>query len=155
MAFASARPIEERATGIKVTFEVARRLRGPVSGAIRASHLRLNRTELDTEFSYPYEIHPYEFQLLANYPNPFNPETWIPFELAEDADITIRIYGVTGRLVRALDLGFLPMGEYRSRGDAAYWDGANRHGERVASGVYVYELAAGHRHSMRRMVVQK
>ena len=56
VAFASARPIEERATGIKVTFEVARRLRGPVSGAIRASHLRLNRTELDTEFSYRFLV---------------------------------------------------------------------------------------------------
>jgi len=93
--------------------------------------------------------------LLPNYPNPFNPETWIPFDIAEDADATVRIYDVTGSLVRRLDLGRLPPGSYRSRGDAAYWDGLNGAGERVASGVYVYELQAGSVRRARRMVVRK
>ena len=93
--------------------------------------------------------------LLPNYPNPFNPETWIPFEIAEDADTTLRIYDVRGSLVRRLDLGRLAPGAYHSRGDAAYWDGRNDTGEPVASGVYVYELRAGSDRHARRMVVRK
>ncbi|MAF09382.1 hypothetical protein CMK11_02935 [Candidatus Poribacteria bacterium] len=92
---------------------------------------------------------------MANYPNPFNPETWIPFELSRDADVTVRIYGLDGKVVQKLDLGYQPMGEYRARGRAAYWDGRNEIGERVASGVYVYELLAGEERAVRRMVISK
>ena len=93
--------------------------------------------------------------LLPNYPNPFNPETWIPFDLAEAGDVTITIYSAMGAPVRRLDLGLLSPGVYRSRHAAAYWDGRNDLGERVASGVYVYELRAGGFREMRRMLVQK
>jgi len=98
---------------------------------------------------------PKETQLLANYPNPFNPETWIPFRLADDADVKIQIYDVSGRLVRTLDLGYRSAGFYVDRSAAAYWDGCNNTGERVASGLYLYRLTAGDFSSMRRMVILK
>ena len=79
--------------------------------------------------------------LLTNYPNPFNPETWIPYQLAEPATVTLRIYGVSGTLVRTLNLGHQPAGLYQQRNRAAYWDGKNELGEPVASGVYFYTLS--------------
>ena len=93
--------------------------------------------------------------LLANFPNPFNPETWIPFDLSEDADVTVSVYDARGVLTRRLDLGRLPPGAYRGRSSAAYWDGRNGTGEQVASGVYLYELRAGGYREMRRRVVRK
>ena len=93
--------------------------------------------------------------LLPNYPNPFNPETWIPFELSEDADVVVTIYDLEGALIRTLRLGEKPVGRYHGRDRAAYWDGANEQGEAVASGVYVYELRAGDYREMRRMVIRK
>ncbi|MEO2002757.1 MAG: FlgD immunoglobulin-like domain containing protein [Candidatus Poribacteria bacterium] len=91
--------------------------------------------------------------LLANYPNPFNPETWIPFTLAELSSVTITIYDMRGVPVRELARGDLPAGRYSETGRAAYWDGRNEVGETVASGVYVYELRAGSRRELRRMVL--
>ena len=86
---------------------------------------------------------PKETVLLANYPNPFNPETWIPYKLAAPADVSISIYAVDGKIVRTLALGHLPAGTYQSRSRAAYWDGKNALGESVVSGVYFYTLTAG------------
>lgn len=94
-------------------------------------------------------------RLLPNYPNPFNPETWIPFELAETSGVVIRIYNIGGDLVRTLDLGRREPGIYESRSNAAYWDGRNEAGEPVASGVYVYELQAGPTRQARRMVIAR
>ena len=88
-----------------------------------------------------YEI-PLETQLLRNYPNPFNPETWIPYHLANDSDVLFSIYDVDGALVRELDLGHQQAGYYTDRNRAAYWDGRNEWGERVASGIYFYQLRA-------------
>jgi len=93
--------------------------------------------------------------LLPNFPNPFNPETWIPFKLAQAADVQIQIYDVAGRLVRTLNLGKVDAGTYVSKAKAAYWDGKNYKGERVASGVYFYHIKAGQFTAVRRMVVQK
>lgn len=93
--------------------------------------------------------------LFANYPNPFNPETWIPFDLAEDADVTVHIYDLAGRSVRRLDLGRRGPGSYRGRTDAAYWDGRDDFGESVSSGMYIYELRAGSSRQARRMVIRK
>jgi len=155
VAFASARPIGETTDGVDVDFEINRNLQRPVSGAIRASHLRLNRTSLDPSFVHPYDIRPYEFALYANYPNPFNPETWIPFDLAESASVAVNIYDARGRVVRALDLGHLSPGRYRNRERAAHWDGRDSAGSPMASGVYIYEISAGAYRESRRMVVLK
>ncbi|MEO2004148.1 MAG: FlgD immunoglobulin-like domain containing protein, partial [Candidatus Poribacteria bacterium] len=93
--------------------------------------------------------------LLPNYPNPFNPETWIPFDLPASGEVTITIYGTRGEVVRRIALGSLTAGLYRTRGKAARWDGRNAVGEAVPSGVYVYELRVGDYHAARRMVVRK
>ena len=93
--------------------------------------------------------------LLANYPNPFNPETWIPYQLATPADVTLTIYSVEGALVRTLSLGHHPAGLYQSRSRAAYWDGRNMMGEPVASGVYFYRLTAGEFTATRKMLIRK
>ena len=79
-------------------------------------------------------------QLLQNFPNPFNPETWIPYQLEKSTDVTLQIYDTSGNIVRTLDLGFKQHGFYRTRATAAYWDGRNNMGEQVASGVYFYSL---------------
>ena len=98
---------------------------------------------------------PKETALLANYPNPFNPETWIPYHLAKDADVTLHIYAVNGTLVRTLTLGHQAAGMYQSRSRAAYWDGKNEFGESVASGVYFYTLTAGDFTVTRKMLIRK
>ena len=94
--------------------------------------------------------------LLGNYPNPFNPETWIPYHLATDAKVILTIYDTKGRvMVRQLDLGSQPAGYYTNRHRAAYWDGHNKKGESVASGVYFYQLRAGEYSATKRMVIVK
>ena len=98
---------------------------------------------------------PKETALLANYPNPFNPETWIPYHLATAADVTLRIYAIDGQVVRTLALGHQPAGMYQSRSRAAYWDGKNAFGEKVASGVYFYTITAGDFTATRKMLIRK
>ena len=98
---------------------------------------------------------PHETVLLANYPNPFNPETWIPYHLADSTDVQINIYNAQGTLVRALTLGHQSAGYYTSRSRAAYWDGRNALGERVASGIYFYQLETDEVSPMRKMVILK
>ena len=94
-----------------------------------------------------------ETKLLPNYPNPFNPETWIPYQLAEAAHVRIGIYDALGHLVRELDIGEQPAGDYLSRQRAAYWDGRNNIGEVISSGVYFYTLEAGDYQRTRRMTI--
>ena len=101
-----------------------------------------------------YEI-PAENQLLANYPNPFNPETWIPYRLAEDAFVTLTIYDLNGQTVRTIDVGHQTAAFYEGRSKAVYWDGRNGLGEQVASGVYFYHLSAGDFSATRKMVILK
>ena len=98
---------------------------------------------------------PQETILLANYPNPFNPETWIPYQLAKPADVTLTIYDIQGRVVRDLDLGHQRAGIYQGKSRAAYWDGRNAVGESVASGVYFYTLTAGDFTATRKMLIRK
>ena len=93
--------------------------------------------------------------LLANFPNPFNPETWIPYQLAKPAEVTITIYAVNGQVVRRLALGHQAAGLYQNRSRAAYWDGRNTVGEPVASGVYFYTLTAGGFTATRKMLIRK
>ncbi len=98
---------------------------------------------------------PDETVLLANYPNPFNPETWIPYHLAESTDVRVNIYDAQGTVVRVLTLGHQTAGYYTSRSRAAYWDGRNALGERVASGIYFYQLQTDAVSPMRKMVILK
>ena len=93
--------------------------------------------------------------LLPNYPNPFNPETWIPYQLAKPADVSISIYASDGKLIRKLDLGHQPIGKYHHRSHAAHWDGKNVQGEPVASGVYFYTITAGEFSATRKMLIRK
>jgi len=93
--------------------------------------------------------------LLQNFPNPFNPETWIPYQLEKDADVTIRIYAATGNLVRTLYLGHQRDGFYKTKEKAAYWNGANESGENAASGVYFYTIRAGDFTATRKMLIAK
>ena len=98
---------------------------------------------------------PKETALMPNYPNPFNPETWIPYRLAEDAFVTLTIYDQGGQLVRTLDIGHRMAGFYETRLKAIYWDGRNQFGEQVASGVYFYHLSAGDYYATQKMLVLK
>ena len=98
---------------------------------------------------------PTETKLLPNYPNPFNPETWIPYRLAEDAFVTLTIYDQTGHAVRTLDVGHQTAAIYENRSRAIYWDGRNQVGETVASGVYFYHLSAGDYSATRKMLILK
>ena len=98
---------------------------------------------------------PEETSLLPNYPNPFNPETWIPYQLSEPADVTLKIYDIHGRVARDLDLGHQRAGMYHGRTRAAHWDGRNAVGEPVASGVYFYTLTAGEFTATRKMLIRK
>ena len=123
------------------------------------------RTESDGSMKYEHaiaffqgllaSIRPTETQLLANYPNPFNPETWIPYQLAKPAEVTLRIYAANGALVRTLTLGHQPVGVYHSRSRAAYWDGRNALGEKVASDIYFYTLSADDFTATRKMLIMK
>ena len=98
---------------------------------------------------------PAETELLRNYPNPFNPETWIPYRLAEDAVVRLTIYDGSGQVVRKLNVGHQVAAVYESRSKAIYWDGRNEVGEPVASGVYFYHLSAGGYSATRKMVILK
>ena len=100
-------------------------------------------------------IIPQETALLANYPNPFNPETWIPYQLATPAEVMLTIYDMTGSTVRHLEMGHQPAGLYQRRSRAVYWDGRNQRGESVASGLYFYTLKAGEFTATRKMLIRK
>ena len=98
---------------------------------------------------------PQDTAVLPNYPNPFNPETWIPYQLATPADVRISIYAADSKLIRILNLGHQTVGLYHHRSRAAYWDGRNSVGEPVASGVYFYTLTAGEFTATRKMLIRK
>ena len=98
---------------------------------------------------------PMQTRLLQSYPNPFNPDVWIPYELGEDSAVSVEIYNISGQLVRTLQVGMKKGGQYITKDKAAYWDGRTQLGERAASGVYFYVLKAGDYVSMRKMAILK
>lgn len=98
---------------------------------------------------------PKQTALFPNYPNPFNPETWIPYQLAKPTDVTLTIYTATGEVIRVLELGNMPAGIYQTKSRAIYWDGKNSVGEVVASGLYFYVLTAGDFTATRKMLILK
>ena len=142
-----------------------KRLTSTFQHAELLSHLNILRAQSDGSLKYQRAVvflenlltaaQPNTTTLLSNYPNPFNPETWIPYHLAEPADVTVCIHSADGRLVRTLELGQLPAGVYAEKNRAAYWDGRNTQGERVASGVYFYTLSVGDFSATRKMLIRK
>jgi len=114
---------------------------------VRMGHVTLPATQL--------EVMPKRSALLRNYPNPANPETWIPYRLSKDANVRVEIYNVSGQLVRTLSLGIKEAGNYVNNRRAAYWDGNNEAGEAVASGVYFYVIRAGAFGATGRMAILK
>ena len=124
----------------------------PLQYTVTAEDVRQGLIQLPALVAY--EI-PAETALLHNYPNPFNPETWIPYQLAHAADVTLTIYDTKGALVRQLDLGYQQAGYYTDRARAAYWDGRNNLGEAVGSGIYFYQLRAADYSITRKMVILK
>ena len=101
------------------------------------------------------DVRPQDTILAQNFPNPFNPETWIPYQLSQSAEVRISIHNISGQLVRTLDLGLQPVGSYMTPATAAYWDGKNAVGERVSSGIYFYTLQTADFAATRRMVILK
>ena len=124
----------------------------PLRHVVTAEDVKRGHIQLDTLVTY--EI-PAKTELLRNYPNPFNPETWIPYRLAKDATVTLEIYDTTGGIVRNIHIGHQLAAIYESRSKAIYWDGRNEFGERVASGIYFYHLTAGDYSATRKMVILK
>ena len=135
-------------------------IRDTTGDLIRTLQHEISVTDIHRAFTElrltPADLIPKSTALLANYPNPFNPETWLPYQLANDAEVTIRIYSSAGQLVRHLELGFQQAGYYIGKARAAYWDGRNDLGERLASGVYFYQLNTGESSEIiRKMVIRK
>ena len=138
---------------------------GRVDAAMVAAWIAQARLEDDGSLTFKQGIEnlesllasliPEETALLANYPNPFNPETWIPYQLAESAEVALTIYDMSGEIVRRLTVGHRAAGMYESRSRAVYWDGRNQLGESVASGLYFYTLTAGEFTETRRMLILK
>ena len=118
-----------------------------------------HNVEITIQFLYAWLVNANqsvrETRLLPNYPNPFNPETWIPYQLAKAADVSVTIYDVGSRLVRTVSVGFRPVGYYLTRERAAYWDGRNETGEPVSSGVYFLQFVAGDFAATQRVVIVK
>jgi len=96
---------------------------------------------------------PRQTQLLSNYPNPFNPETWIPFQLAQPTSVVLRLYDFEGKVIRTINLGYKKIGFYTATDRAIYWDGKNQLGESVSSGVYFYRLTASGYDAIKKMVI--
>ena len=126
---------------------------------IRILHHEIDAKDIRRAFTEliltPEDLKPRQTALLANYPNPFNPETWIPYQLANDTEVEIRIYSQKGELVRSLNLGLQTAGYYVGKSRAAYWDGRNTSGELLASGVYFYQLITAESTTTRKTVILK
>jgi len=134
-----------------LTIRMSKTDSGKVGRILDTLQLQLNEGQIPVTLN----ILPTETKLLPNYPNPFNPETWIPYTLTEEAPVTIEIYNVSGQLVRLLNLGVKERGNYISKDKAAYWDGRTNSGERVASGIYYYTLKTGVFSKTRKMLMMK
>ena len=124
----------------------------PIRYTVTAEDVKRGWIQLEALVAYKI---PAVTELLPNYPNPFNPETWIPYRLAEDAFVTLTIYDRSGQVVRTFDVGHRRAAVYESRSKAIYWDGRNEIGEQVTSSVYFYHLSAGDYSATRKMLILK
>ena len=125
---------------------------GPVQRTVSTTDIRNAFLSLQLNVG---DVRPQATVLAQNFPNPFNPETWIPYQLREAAKVGIQIYDISGRLVRTLNVGWQPVGSYMTPARAAHWDGRNEIGESVSSGLYFYTLTAGDFTATRKMLIQK
>ena len=139
-------------------FEVLHQTESKISPLI-LTDVQLSNSSTITKLDGRVKILAPKFALLQNFPNPFNPETWIPYQLPQDDDVTIRIHNQHGQLVRTLHLGFQQAGSYLTKDRATRWDGRNDAGESVASGVYFYTLDLRDRNkyftATKKMVIMK
>jgi hypothetical protein len=142
-AFATVKPVNSAGELLMVEFYVMPNTEGKTSQLL-ISDAQFSESLGITKYDGLIEILPAKTTLLPNYPNPFNPETWIPYQLSAESDVTVEVYDIHGRLVRTFDLGMQPAGSYITKDRAVYWNGKNEAGERVASGVYFYRLKAEH-----------
>ena len=133
-------------------------------GPLVLDNISLSNSLTITKINGSVQVIPSTFALLQNYHNPFNPDTWLPFKLAQDSPVTIQIYNQKGQLVRSISLGNKPAGVYVTKDKAAYWDGKDSLGQSVASGVYFYTLqvreaipriGAGEFRATKKMVIMK
>lgn len=153
IAFVSAAPLNGSGELLYIEFEVVSSI--PDFTNITLEEVSFGENIHVAKIDGSIEVLPTRTVLLANYPNPFNPETWIPYRLAEDATVKVSIYDSKGRMVKVIDLGHKPAGSYVHKDRAVYWDGRNNAGEDVASGIYYYQLQAGRFSAVRKLVVQK
>ncbi len=130
-------------------------LRGKMWVIVRTFYFNDIDTPVITNVAKAPSVPPMKTSILPNYPNPFNPETWIPYQLAKPADVNVSIYSADGKLIRTFALGHKPAGIYYDKSRALYWDGKNRQGEPVASGIYFYTFKAGEFSATRRMLIRK
>lgn len=140
---------------VSLIFKVNESVAAQIKSHLTLSQLKFNEVSLAKNKQAFFRVQPYRFRLLQSYPNPLNPETWIPYELAEPAEVIIKIYNSSGRMVRILNYGHKEAGLYFDKGQAAYWNGRNTYGERVTSGIYFYQIQAGKQMAVRKMTVLK
>ena len=154
IAFTGVAPLRGKGELLYIEFEPISATPGAKSSLI-LKDVDLGARVKITKIHGSIEILPVKTALLANYPNPFNPETWIPYLLAEEAHVRVYIHDVKGRMIRKIDLGYQNAGAYVSKERAIYWDGRNNPGEKVSSGVYFYTLYGSKFKQTRRMLVVK
>ena len=153
-AFATTQPMKGHGNLFTVEFEILPNTTGETSPLI-LDNVELSNSLSITKMDGSVTVLPSSSALLQNFPNPFNPETWIPFELAKEAEVVIRIYNIKGELVRTLSIGYKPAGSYLSKEKAVFWNGKNQNGEAVANGLYFYTLKAGKFQATRNMILVK
>jgi hypothetical protein len=151
VVLASAQPLNTDDSILNIQFEMAEGADKFGLDSVKLTRVKLNNGLVKAKS----EILPDKLTLLPNYPNPFNPETWIPYRLNQGGDVKIRIYSVNGQLVQTLYMGKQSPGNYVTKEKAAYWDGRNNAGEKVTSGIYFYQLLAETNSIVRKMVILK
>jgi hypothetical protein len=154
VAFAGTTPLQGKGNLLKIKFEILPQADGKASPII-FSRVDFSNSLTITKRNGAVKILSPKFALLQNFPNPFNPETWLPYQLAMDADVVIHIHNMRGQLIRSIFVGWQTAGSYVTKDRAIYWDGRDNLGERVSSGIYFYTLRAGNFKATRRMLMVK
>ena len=160
ISLAGSEPVKQNGAFVTVEFEPFTSFEGrpqsqPSINQLKISHIRLNRNLMQSVVTNSNIQIPQRTALLQNFPNPFNPETWIPYQLKEEAEVVIHIYNIKGEIVRTLSIGRKPAGSYLSREKTVFWNGKNQNGEAVANGLYFYTLKAGGFQATRKMILVK